>query len=209
VAVAALVLYVLWFVLAFGIRTVVQVRRTGDSGFRGLSRSGLLEVTAGLGFVVALLVGFAAPIADLAGVARIDGLDWPWVAVAGAAVASVGVALTLLAQLSMGESWRIGVDPGERTALVHDGAFRIVRNPIFSAMVVTAIGLALMVPNVLAVIGLVSLVIALEAQVRGVEEPYLRSVHGEDYRRYEAAVGRFVPGLGRRPLPGPSVAARA
>ena len=105
--------------------------------------------------------------------------------------------LTLVAQLSMGDSWRIGVDPSERTELVHEGAFRLVRNPIFSAMLVTAVGLTLIVPNVLAVVGLVSLVVALEAQVRGVEEPYLRSVHGDAYRRYESSVGRFVPGFGR------------
>lgn len=197
VAVAALVLYVVWFVLAFGVRTVVQLRRTGDSGFRGLSRAAPLEVVAGLGFVVALLIGLAAPVADLVGLDRIGFLDQAPLGVLGAVVASAGVVLTLVAQLSMGESWRIGVDPSERTALVHEGAFRVVRNPIFSAMLVTAIGLTLMVPNRLAVAGLLSLVVALEAQVRGVEEPYLRSVHGDAYRRYEDQVGRFVPGLGR------------
>lgn len=200
-AVAALVLYVVWFLLAFGVRTIVQLRRTGDSGFRGLSRSGILEVVAGLGFVVALLIGLAAPIADLASLDRIGALDHTIAAAAGVVLASLGVLLTLLAQLSMGDSWRIGVDRGERTDLIHHGPFRIVRNPIFSAMVVTAVGLALMVPNLLAVVGLVSLVVALEAQVRGVEEPYLRSMHGDAYRRYEATVGRFVPRLRRSSSP--------
>jgi protein-S-isoprenylcysteine O-methyltransferase Ste14 len=198
-AVAALVLYIVWFVLAFGVRTVVQFRRTGDSGFRGLAHFGWLEAVAGLGFVVALLIGLAAPLADLAGMDRIAALDHVLVAAVGVGVASIGVLLTLLAQLSMGDSWRIGVDPGEQTELVHEGAFRIVRNPIFSAMVVTAVGLALMVPNLLAALGLASLVVALEAQVRGVEEPYLRSEHGDEYRRYEATVGRFVPGVGVEP----------
>jgi protein-S-isoprenylcysteine O-methyltransferase Ste14 len=206
-AVAALVLYLAWFVLAFGVRTVIQLRRTGDSGFRGLSRAGLLETVAGAGFVMALLVGLAAPLAELAGLGRIDAVDNLRVAAAGTVIASVGVLLTLAAQLSMGESWRIGVDPAERTALVAEGAFGIVRNPIFSAMLVTAVGLALMVPNALAVVGLVSLVVAVEAQVRGVEEPYLRSVHGDPYRRYEAAVGRFVPRLGRRRLPDSGITA--
>lgn len=197
-AVTALVLYAAWFVLAFGARTVIQPRRTGDHGFRGLSRSAPLEVVAGAGFVVALLVGLAAPVADLAGLDPIGAVDGAAAAALGTVLAAIGIVLTLLAQLSMGESWRIGVDPGERTTLFHEGAFRIVRNPIFSAMLVTAVGLALMVPNVLAVVGLVSLVVALELQVRGVEEPYLRVVHGDAYRRYEATVGRFVPGLGRR-----------
>ena len=39
--------------------------------------------------------------------------------------------------------------------------------------------------------------IALEIQVRLVEEPYLLRQHGDAYRNYAARVGRFVPGLGR------------
>lgn len=199
-AVAALVVYLLWFLLAFGLRTIVQVRRTGDTGWRagGLpGRRGSIEWWAGLLFVVALLVGVAAPIADLAGLARFDALDRNAFAVVGTVIALSGVLLTLAAQLSMGDSWRIGVDATERTALVTTGAFAVVRNPIFSAMLVTAIGLALMVPNAIALAGVVSLVVALELQVRGAEEPYLSAAHGERYRAYGARVGRFVPAVGR------------
>jgi protein-S-isoprenylcysteine O-methyltransferase Ste14 len=40
------------------------------------------------------------------------------------------------------------------------------------------------------------LVVAIELQVRFVEEPYLVRTHGESYRAYCRRVGRFVPGLG-------------
>ena len=73
----------------------------------------------------------------------------------------------------MGDSWRIGVDPGERTELVTAGPFAVVRNPIFAAMIPTALGLALLVPSVIAIAGFAALVGALELQVRVVEEPYL------------------------------------
>jgi protein-S-isoprenylcysteine O-methyltransferase Ste14 len=200
--VLALVLYATWFALAFGLRTIVQLRRTGDSGFRGVSgRPGSVEWVAGAGFSVALLIGVAAPVADLLGLDRIDLADRPAARLAGLVVAMAGIVLTLLAQLSMGDSWRIGVDEGERTALVDRGAFAVVRNPIFSAMVVTAVGLAAMVPNVLSVIGLVALLVALELQVRVIEEPYLRTVHGGSYERYASRVGRFVPGVGRLAMP--------
>ena len=97
----------------------------------------------------------------------------------------------------MGDSWRIGVDEEERTALVTSGPFAVVRNPIFAAMLPTSLGLALLVPNVVALAGLAALVIALEIQVRLVEEPYLLRAHGDAYSEYAARVGRFVPGLGR------------
>ena len=110
---------------------------------------------------------------------------------------AVGLAATLAAQLSMGSSWRVGVDTDERTDLVTEGPFAFVRNPIYSAMLPTTVGLALMVPSWVAFAGLAALFAALELQVRVVEEPYLLHVHGDRYGEYAARVGRFLPGVGR------------
>lgn len=193
----ALTLYVVYLALAFGVRTVIQVRRTGSTGFHGLGgRPGSAEWLAGAGFAVALVLGFAAPVLQLAGVVEpLFGATW-----LGAVPAAAGIAATLHAQLAMGTSWRIGVDPAERTALVTQGPFALVRNPIFSAMIPTALGLTLLAPNAVAVVAFVALVLALELQVRVVEEPYLLAAQGEPYARYAARVGRFVPGVGRIPL---------
>ena len=197
-AAAALVLYVVWFVLAFGVRTVIQLRRTGESGFKGLGgRLGSVEWFAGVLFVVALVVGVAAPVAAIFGLNPVRALAAGWLSWAAVALATAGVVATLAAQLSMGSSWRIGVDENERTDLVTGGAFELVRNPIFSAMLVTAVGLTVMVPNVLAIVGLAALVVALELQVRDVEQPYLTSAHDDTYRAYTRRVGRFIPGVGR------------
>jgi protein-S-isoprenylcysteine O-methyltransferase Ste14 len=108
-----------------------------------------------------------------------------------------GTAATFAAQVAMGDSWRAGVDPGERTELVTSGPFRVVRNPVLSAVLVTCAGLVLMVPTVIGLAGLAAAVVANELLVRVIEEPYLRRVHGQDYLRYAATVGRFVPGIGR------------
>ena len=52
--------------------------------------------------------------------------------------------------------------------------------------------------------GLVALAIAIELQVRCVEEPHLREQHGPAYADYEARVGRFLPSVGRSaPLAAP------
>jgi protein-S-isoprenylcysteine O-methyltransferase Ste14 len=60
-------------------------------------------------------------------------------------------------------------------------------------MIIAAIGLALMVPNPISIAGLVFLVIAIELQVRVVEEPHLRRLHGATYGDYCSHVGRFRP----------------
>lgn len=194
----ALGLYVVYLALAFGLRTLIQLRRTGSSGFHGLGgRPGSAEWVAGVGFGVALVLGAAAPVLDLTGaVEPIAALDTGAAHAAGLVLALAGIAATFYAQVAMGSSWRIGVDHEERTALVTAGPFGLVRNPIFAAMIPTALGLALLVPSWVAIAGFAGLVLAVELQVRVVEEPYLRRVHGDAYGAYAGRVGRFVPGLG-------------
>lgn len=197
----ALGAYLLYMALAFGLRTAIQLRRTGSSGFEGVSgRVGSAEWTAGVLFGVAIGAGFAAPLLTLVGALDpVAALDATAVQVAGVALFAAGLAGTLVAQMAMGDSWRIGVDETQTTALVVDGPFAVVRNPIFAAMLPASAGLALMVPNVVALVAFAALVVALELQVRVVEEPYLLRTHGDEYAGYAARVGRFAPGVGRWP----------
>jgi protein-S-isoprenylcysteine O-methyltransferase Ste14 len=197
-AAAALVLYGVSLAITFGVRVAVQLRRTGSTGLHGLPPdAGPLEWIAGGLFVAGLLMGGAAPILALLGILEpIPALDGMVGHLVGLVLAIGGIALTFGAQLAMGDSWRVGVDPEERTALVTDGPFGLVRNPIYSAMLPTVLGLVLMVPSILAVAAICALFVGLELQVRLVEEPYLLKAHGEEYASYAARVGRFVPGMG-------------
>lgn len=195
----ALGFYLVFLLVAFGARTAIHVRRTGSSGFHGISgRPGSAEWLGGVLFAVAVLLGLAAPVLDLAHVLDpIDALNGFIGHAAGASLYFGGLITTVVAQIAMGDSWRIGVDNSERTALVTSGPFSLVRNPIFSGMIPVAIGLALLVPNVVALAAVVALLVALEIQTRLVEEPYLLRTHCEEYRRYAERAGRFVPGVGR------------
>lgn len=194
----ALALIVVYAVAAFGLRTILQIRRTGDSGFRGVSGRPLsAEWFAGVLFVAALATFPLGPIATLAGLPVIAVLDHAALKTAGVSLASVGLVSTLVAQLGMGSSWRVGVDADEQTDLITGGAFAYVRNPIFTAMVAHTVGLAMMVPSPVSIAGVLLLVLAVELQVRIVEEPYLRRTHAGAYTAYASQVGRFVPALGR------------
>ena len=198
-AVLAVVIFVILFLVVFVARSLIQKRRTGDTGIRaGVlgAAVGSIEWLAGWMLVAAMLAALAAPIAEIVGLD--PWTDNTWVRGAGAVLAVVGTGLTFWAQLSMGDQWRIGVDASERTELVTAGMFGVVRNPIFSAMIIAAAGLAVLVPNPISVIGVVMLIAAIEMQVRSVEEPHLRQLHGDSYTSYEARVGRLVPRIGRR-----------
>ncbi len=190
--VVALALYLLGVVVLFGVRSWVQRRRTGSSGFKGVSGSlGRVEWLGGVLFVAAILLGIAAPALWVIG--AVDADPPAWMQVAGLVVAVVGLVATVGAQTAMGASWRIGVDPAERTELVTSGMFGSVRNPIFSAMVLSQAGIAAMVPSVVSIAAIVTLVVAVQVQVRIVEEPYLLGVHGDAYCTYSQRTGRFVP----------------
>jgi protein-S-isoprenylcysteine O-methyltransferase Ste14 len=194
----ALGLYLLGVLTTFGVRTWLHHRRTGTTGYRGLSGApGSAQWWGGILFVAALVLGAAGPALALAGT-RPAPLEVPavlrWL---GAAVAVLGFLAVLAAQTGMGSSWRIGVDPGERTTLVTSGAFALVRNPIFTAMITALAGLTLLVPTLTMGLAFACLVVAIELQVRVVEEPYLRRTHEQEYTQYARRVGRFVPGVGR------------
>ena len=68
----------------------------------------------------------------------------------------------------MAASWRIGIEPGERTALVTRGVFRICRNPIYLGLMVALAAFCCILPGyfsggllVLAGIGLIALALVL------------------------------------------------
>ncbi|NKR10621.1 MULTISPECIES: isoprenylcysteine carboxylmethyltransferase family protein [unclassified Paenarthrobacter] len=192
------------FMLLTGVRTLVQRGPTGDWGSRRtlLPRGsvewwGLAAVDLGL-----LLVGLGAPLADWAGMPLLAVADHPVVHGLGFVLAVLGILAAFTTQLALGASWRIGVDEAERTALMTTGPFRLVRNPVFTAVAVAFLGMALMVPNPVAIAGLAVTLIGIEIQVRLVEEPYLRRIHGAEYMDYAARVGRFLPGIGRHRRPG-------
>ena len=197
-AVWSLILYALYLALAFGGRALLQLRRTGSTGFVGMrGRRGSVEWIGGFLFIAASVLVLAAPALDLAGILEpIAALDGSVGHALGFVLFFAGLVGTLLAQVWMGASWRVEVDEEEKTELVVHGPFALVRNPIFSAIVPAILGLALLVPNAAAVTGFVTLVFALELQVRFVEEPYLLRTHGTEYAAYTSRVGRFVPRIG-------------
>ncbi len=198
--VAALVLYVVALVVPFGVRSCVQRRRTGSAGFHGISGTPAEPGWwGGVLFVVAMVAGLAGPLLTVLGVVTAGTLAG--VQVAGLILAFAGFAATLAAETGMGSSWRVGVDPAERTELVTSGVFAYVRNPIFTAMAAAQLGVVPMVPTWVSIAALAALVAAVQLQVWAVEEPYLLATHGAAYAAYAARTGRFLPGIGRLPAP--------
>jgi protein-S-isoprenylcysteine O-methyltransferase Ste14 len=186
--------WLIYGLLAFALRTLVQLRTTGSSGWvsvRQLKQP--LERAAWASIAIALITGFGSallpPSAALELPARIAMLGW--------LLYGAGLVLSIASQFAMGRSWRIGQDAQERTEFVAHGPFQMVRNPIYSGMLLAVLGLTVLHCSWLACAAYGLLIVGLELQVRGVEEPFLARVHGTTYEHYAARVGRFFPGVGR------------
>ncbi len=193
--------------LGFGWRTWVQLRRYGSSGIV-LFRSGRPGQHLREALFVVLAVALLAE-AALAAVAprRLPGLV-PLAPATAAVLRATGIvmvlgatALMLAAQLDLGASWRVGIDEGARPGLVTGGLYRYSRNPIYVAMLAALLGFALLLPSWISLGLLIGAGLGIRRHVRD-EEAYLARTYGEEYRRYAARVGRFVPGVGRLRAPG-------
>ena len=194
----------IWMLVAFGVltlglRVVIQLRKTGKTGLIPLGRGAdPLKWLSAILFVGGMALGVVSVDQVLKGsLDTIDALDRTPLHVVGIALAGAGGLAVFAAQLGMGESWRIGVSEEERTELITGGWFSVIRNPIYTSMVVGWLGFALMVPTWLGFAAPVVVALGLELQVRFVEEPYLMRTHGDEYRGYASQVGRFLPGIGR------------
>jgi protein-S-isoprenylcysteine O-methyltransferase Ste14 len=119
------------------------------------------------------------------------------VAFLGAAVCVAATVATFSCWREMGKSWRIGIDPGESTALVFTGAFRFVRHPIYALSILLVLGTLATTPTLLMLVLAVLHAGLLQFEAHR-EEQYLLGKHGESYAQYQRRVGRFMPRALRR-----------
>lgn len=104
----------------------------------------------------------------------------------GAAVCVGTTIATFSCWREMGRSWRIGIDPEEKTQLIFSGPFRIVRHPIYAPSILLVLGtLAMLVITIVHIA-------CLQSEARR-EEIYLLEKHVRVYADYMRHVGRFLP----------------
>ena len=109
----------------------------------------------------------------------------------GIALLVLALIWVLVAQLQMGDSWRIGIDEESKSALVQHGLFGVSRNPIFLGMLVMLVGLLLLLPTAVTLTITVLGFVLIHVQVR-LEEAFLTEKYGEDYRKYQMNVHRWI-----------------
>ncbi|MGI9079842.1 MAG: methyltransferase family protein [Acidimicrobiales bacterium] len=188
--VVALFAYAAFLSVLFGWRTVEAKRRTGESAWRRpISRTDAVGETL---CAAACVVSLGAPVLALPGVVAPVGLGGVGLRlVVTVLTLTCAIALGLWAQHHLASEWRAGIEPSGH--LVTTGPFAQVRNPFYLACLVASVGVAVAVPSIVSLCGVMLHVVASEVIVRGVEEPVLARTHPEEFKRYRRRTGRFLP----------------
>ncbi|MBI5536050.1 MAG: isoprenylcysteine carboxylmethyltransferase family protein [Deltaproteobacteria bacterium] len=112
----------------------------------------------------------------------------------GLATGLFGLTLCWIAQSTMGNAWRVGIDDKPGPGLVRTGIYSRVRNPTYLGLYLVNGGLFLIWPTPAVLAFAIAFYLLMEFQVR-CEEAQLIVWFGDDYRQYLAKTWRYVPWL--------------
>jgi protein-S-isoprenylcysteine O-methyltransferase Ste14 len=187
--------YVIFFLIAMILPSIRVWRLTGRNPLV-LPSGDSVEAFVGLMFKIVILV-LGAYLALMAfgvlprGSGLITDLQSGWTIRFGWFLLWISLIWVVIAQLQMGQSWRVGIDTQVKTELVRSGLFRLSRNPIFLGMMVQLCGMFLIQPDAITLTILVAAFILISVQIR-LEETHLILTHGADYERFAKSVGRWI-----------------
>lgn len=158
-------------------------RKTGDRAWAFASATGRQSM-AGMAFALSTVI-----LAVASGFAVIDERGiFPVVA---AALSITGAVIVIIAQIQMGQAWRVGVRHGDAPLFVRHGLFRFSRNPIFVGMILIGLGVALLAHLWWVWVAWLVFVLACRTQV-GIEEEHLATNFGDSYRDFCKLVPRWI-----------------
>jgi protein-S-isoprenylcysteine O-methyltransferase Ste14 len=123
---------------------------------------------------------------------RSFGVDWRLLVATGGLLFVAGAAVMLAAA---GLFRRLGTNvrlSRPTTVIATTGPYRWTRNPMYLGMALIYAGLAIGLDGPIAFALLPLVLIAIQTQVIAREERYLEAKFGDDYRRYKAAVRRWI-----------------
>ena len=97
--------------------------------------------------------------------------------------------------MDLGTNWSVTLEIREHHRLVTDGVYAHVRHPMYSALMLYAVGQALVVPNWVAGPSYLVAMVVLVPSRLGTEERMMRETFGIEYETYMAKTKRFIPGV--------------
>jgi len=107
-------------------------------------------------------------------------------------IIAAGVLATLVCWKRMGKSWRMGINPDEKTQLIITGPYAYIRHPIYAIQSVMILATMALLPSPLMLAAGILMLTFLQWEARR-EEKYLVVHHGNSYVEYCHRTGGFLP----------------
>lgn len=118
--------------------------------------------------------------------------QWQWLRLIGAVPLFAGAALSLWGLRTLGSNLTISISTKENHSLITNGPYRWMRHPLYSGGMIESLGVAVLMANWLVFLSAAyfwGLIVFRTSE----EEEKLIAHFGDQYRRYAAQVGRFLP----------------
>jgi|SRR5579875_228703 len=116
--------------------------------------------------------------------------------IAGVVLTYLGLGLTNWSRARLGRYWSGVVALKQEHRLIQSGPYRVVRHPLYSGIILAAIGMALSVTTWSSIGGVVLLTACFERRAHK-EDALLAAEFGAEFEIYRQRTGRLVPRLGR------------
>lgn len=194
--IAALVYLVLYCGLLIGFRTYLLYKSTELNALKHRKKSGKYGIVDNifkfcLFLIFVVVLNFVFIENNYKYLVPITLLEKKLLASVGIFLSLSGLFLGFIAQLQMGDSWRLAPNDSETTSLITHSAYKYSRNPIYLGYMISIVGFFLLMPNVLSLVVLVLTFCAIHVKIR-LEEQHLISKNGKEYQEYLKRVRRWL-----------------
>lgn len=183
------------FLLVF--RAFLLYKKTGVNPVKVVNKEGIIGFIEQVFLVCFILVSVIAfnfaflPENYVFYLVPIPYLEIPLIANIGIVLSFFGLIMSFIAQLQMGNSWRLGISSTEKTDLVTKGFYQYSRNPIYLGLFISYLGFFLLMPNSWSLCFFVMSYIAIEVKISH-EEEHMEKLHSKAFLAYKQKVRKWI-----------------
>ena len=118
-----------------------------------------------------------------------------WIRWIGALTAFAGIAILWWTHRTLGRNWSGILELRENHRLISEGPYRYIRHPMYTALLILSVGMALITANLLLALLLIGTTMAMYLARVSDEEAMMIERFGDEYHSYMRRTGRLFPRL--------------
>ena len=160
---------------------------------KGVQR--ILEISFFLGLIIwtsiVILNVFNVNLGYLHSILIYKFIDILLIKIVGTILMLTGLLIFILALISFGKSWRVGIDKKNPGKLITNGIFSISRNPIFLFLDLYFLSTFFNYSTIFFLLTSITFIIGIHFQILE-EEKFLLANYGKEYKNYTEKVRRYL-----------------